>query len=267
MSVISVGVDRATASRAFFAILHRDVYVTGRELPAFAAQVILQPFFMLFVFGKVLSSLGYTQNNYSDLLFPGLVSLTAVLTAMQTLAFPLVAEFGWTREIEDRLLAPMEIEWLAVEKVIAGMIQSLVAGLVVLPSAWLIMGKGVAVSLDHPFAFLAIALLVGVVAASVGLTLGCSVGQTQIGLMFSLVLAPMIFFGCTYYPWSALATFPILSRVVLANPVVYASEGFRSTLAPQFPHLPEWSIFLGLILSAAFFFLLGLRQFRRKAII
>ena len=38
---------------------------------------------------------------------PGLVALTAVITGMQTLAFPLVAEFGWTREIEDRLLAPM----------------------------------------------------------------------------------------------------------------------------------------------------------------
>jgi ABC-2 type transport system permease protein len=155
----------------------------------------------------------------------------------------------------------------AVEKVIAGMAQALVAGLVVLPSAWLIMGRGVALDLSHPFLFGAIALLVAAVAASVGLTLGCSVGQTQIGLMFSLVLAPMIFFGCTYYPWSALASFPVLSRVVLANPVVYASEGFRSALVPQFPHLPVWGIFLGLLVAVTFFFLLGLRQFRRKAII
>jgi ABC-2 type transport system permease protein len=121
--------------------------------------------------------------------------------------------------------------------------------------------------LTHPIAFIAIALLVAAVAASIGLTLGCSVGQTQIGLMFSLVLAPMIFFGCTYYPWSALASFPILSRVVLINPVVYASEGFRSNLVPQSPHLPAWAIFLGLSAAVAFFLGLGIRQFRKKAIV
>jgi ABC-2 type transport system permease protein len=44
--------------------------VTGRELPVFLAQVVLQPLFMLFVFGKVLSSLGYTRPGYTHLLFP-----------------------------------------------------------------------------------------------------------------------------------------------------------------------------------------------------
>ncbi|HXA31917.1 MAG TPA: hypothetical protein VNV87_06630, partial [Acidimicrobiales bacterium] len=45
--------------RAFLAVLGRDLFVTGRELPIFLAQVILQPFFFLFVFGRVLSELGY----------------------------------------------------------------------------------------------------------------------------------------------------------------------------------------------------------------
>ena len=102
----------------FFAVLGRDVYVTWGEFPVFLAQVILQPFFLLFVFGKVLGSLGYTTNGYSDLLFPGLLALTAVITGMQTLAFPLVIEFGWTKEIEDRLLAPMSTLLVAAEKVL-----------------------------------------------------------------------------------------------------------------------------------------------------
>ena len=84
-------------------------------------------------------------------------------------------------------------------------------------------------------------------AKAIGLTLGTSIGQTQIGLMFSLVLAPMIFFGCTYYPWSALAKFPILQKAVLINPVVYASEGLRSALVPQFPHL-SIAVILGALL-------------------
>ena len=46
--------SQASQARAFAAVLHRDLYVTGKELPVFLAQVILQPLFLLFVFGKVL---------------------------------------------------------------------------------------------------------------------------------------------------------------------------------------------------------------------
>src|SRR5205814_10576990 len=95
-------------------------------------------------------------------------------------------------------------------------------------------------------------------ASPIGLTLGCSVGQQHIGLMFSLVFAPMIFFGCTYYPWQALQKFQILSRAVLVNPVVYASEGFRSALVQQFPHHPPGRLLVGLAVFNVLFITLGL---------
>ena len=130
MTAPATTVEKApTASRwrAFLAVLHRDVYVTGRELPLFLAQVVAQPLFLLFVFGKVLGNLGYTTPGYADLLFPGLLALTAVITGMQTLAFPLVAEFGWTKEIEDRLLAPMPTGLVAAEKLVFAALRALVA--------------------------------------------------------------------------------------------------------------------------------------------
>jgi len=84
--------------------------------------------------------------------------------------------------------------------------------------------------------------------------------------MFSMVLTPMIFFGCTYYPWSALGSFPILQKVVLVNPLVYASEGLRGTLVPQFPHLPVLAVIVALVIFDAFFLMFGFRQFRKKAV-
>ena len=111
------------------------------EFPAFLAQVILQPLFLLFVFGKVLASLGYTQHGYTNLLFPGLLALTAVITAMQALAFPLVAEFGWTKEIEDRLLAPMPTSYVAAEKVLFALLRSFAATLIMIPIGILILGS------------------------------------------------------------------------------------------------------------------------------
>jgi hypothetical protein len=56
-------------------------------------------------------------------------------------ARPLLAEFQFRREIEDRLLAPMEVQGLAVRSVVAGRIQGRIAGLVVIPLAWLTVGR------------------------------------------------------------------------------------------------------------------------------
>ena len=81
-----------------------------------------------------------------------------------------------------------------------------------------------------------------------------------------MVLTPMIFFGCTYYPWSALEKFPILQKAVLVNPLVYASEGLRGTLVPQSPHLSLLAVLIALTAFDALFLAAGLRQFRNKAV-
>lgn len=73
--------------------------------------------------------------------------------------------------------------------------------------------------------------------------------QQHIGLMFSMVITPMIFFVCTYYPWRALKTFPMLQKAVPVNPLVYASEGLRAALVPQFPHLATVAILLSCLYS------------------
>ena len=71
MSALAATPAIATQGRVFRAVLRRDLFVTWKELPVFLAQVILQPLFLLFVFGKVLGSLGYTQNGYTRPAVPG----------------------------------------------------------------------------------------------------------------------------------------------------------------------------------------------------
>ncbi len=251
--------------RTFFAMLARDAHVARRNAVTLTFQTLLQPMLFTFVFGRVMTTSGLMNPQYKSLLLPGVIALAMVMTGTWAVTMPLITEFQYTKEIEDRLLAPMNIEWLAIEKVVAGMIQALVAGLVVIPTAWLVMG-GASLEATHLLRFALIAFLVSALSATLGLTLGCSIGQQHVGLMFSMVMAPMIFFGCTYYPWSALAKFPILKRVVLINPLVYASEGFRSALVPNTPHLGFLLIIAALIVFDAALLLFGLRQFRRKAI-
>jgi ABC-2 type transport system permease protein len=252
--------------KTFLALLGRDAHVARRNFIPLLLQTFLQPMMFVFIFGRVMVSSGYMPAAYKSLLLPGIMAISMVFTGVWAVAMPLIAEFQFTREIEDRLLAPIEISWLAIEKVIFGTMQAVIAGLVVIPAAWLLLRPGVGLNLSSPLTFACVTLLVALFSSCGGLALGCSVSQTHIGLMFSMVLTPMIFFGCTYYPWSALAHFPILQKIVLINPLVYASEGLRGTLVPQFPHLPLLAVLLVLATFDVLFLVVGLQRFHAKSI-
>jgi ABC-2 type transport system permease protein len=252
--------------KTFFAMLARDARVARRNAVQLLFQTFLQPLLFVFVFGRVMVGSGYMPASYKSLLLPGIIAITMVFTGIWAVAMPLIAEFQWTREIEDRLLAPINIAWIAIEKVIAGMIQAIVAGLVVIPLAWIVLHPGVDISIHAPIAFIVVILLVAIFSACGGLALGCSINQQHIGLMFGMVITPMIFFGCAYYPWSALNNFPILQKLVLINPLVYASEGLRATLVPQSPHLSSIAVLAMLLFFDVLLLVVGLRQFQKKAI-
>jgi ABC-2 type transport system permease protein len=267
MSAVAVPVlEPGTQRRAFRMVLYRDLYVTWHEFPAFLAQVILQPVFLLFVFGKVLGTLNYTQHGYTNVLYPGLLALTAVITAMQALAFPLVAEFGWTKEIEDRLLAPMPTSYVAAEKVLFAVLRSLIATLIMIPLGILILG-----SIPWRWAglplFLAGLLLGALVGAGFGLLMGTLVRPERITLLFSLVFTPLLFTGCSQYPWPSLDQLRWFQIITACNPMTYVSEALRGAMVPEeVPHIAPWICIVVLIFSVCVLLTVGLRGFYRRAI-
>jgi ABC-2 type transport system permease protein len=266
MSAVAAPVlEPGTQWRAFRAVLYRDLYVTWREFPAFLAQVILQPLFLLFVFGKVLGSLGYTQHGYANLLFPGLLALTAVITAMQALAFPLVAEFGWTKEIEDRLLAPMPTSFVAAEKVLFALLRSLIATLIMIPVGILILGS-IPWRWDDLPLFLVGLLLGALVGAGFGLLMGTLVRPERITLLFSLVFTPLLFTGCSQYPWPSLDRLRWFQVVTAGNPMTYVSESLRGALVPEVPHIRPWICIVVLLFAVSVLLTVGVRGFYRRAI-
>jgi ABC-2 type transport system permease protein len=252
--------------KTFAALLARDAHVARRNILPVLIQNLIQPMMFVFVFGRVMTASGLLPQAYKNMLLPGIMAITMVISGAQGVAMPLIGEFQFTKEIEDRLLSPIHISWIAIEKIVAGMLQALTAGLVVIPAGWLLLGSGLDLSGAHPFELAVILFLVALMASAAGLVMGCMIGQNQIGMMFTLVLGPMIFFGCAYYPWSTLEGFPILQKAVLVNPLVYASEGFRAALVPGIPHLAMPAVLAALVLFDAGLVWLGIRCFDRKAV-
>jgi ABC-2 type transport system permease protein len=265
-STASHGERIVAPSSVFLALLRRDVTVARKELPFFLVRTIMQPLLFIIVFGALLPRMGFVGAAYRTALLPGILAISLTRSAIQALALPMMQDFGWTKEIEDRLLAPVPTRVVAAEKIVAAVIQALIAAIVVLPIARFIMGPIPNLSFTNSWAIVLIALLGATAFSSLGMWLGTAISPQQIGLMFSVIVAPMIFFGCAYYPWRGLDKLPVVKYLVLLNPLVYVAEGLRGVMTPDTPHMSLGVVIVALILLAGAGWMLGMRSFYKRAI-
>jgi ABC-2 type transport system permease protein len=261
----SVGPRRA-AARAFWAMCQRDAWVTVRRDPAsFLAQALLQPLFFLLIFGRVLPEIGAAQGGYGAQLLPGVVAFTVLLISLQNVALPLVIDFSFTKEIEDRLLAPLPAWLLGVQKIFIAAVRGLVAALMVLPFAAVILPGGLDLSHASVLGLLVVFPVGALVGAAVGMVLGTAVQPHRINVAFAVVLTPLMFTGAIFYPWQSLHALRWFQVITLFNPLTYVSEGMRGALAGQ-SHLASGWLALGLTVSLVGFALVGLIAFVRRAV-
>lgn len=259
------------AIQAFFAILQRDIVVTGREFVPFLLQALMQPLFFLFIFGKVLPGIGLAADSFAALMLPGIVALTGMIAAMQGVTLPLVLDLGFAREIDDRLLSPLPVWWVVLEKVLFGAMRGAIASSVIFPLGWWILGSGFAVRSDRIPVLIGMVVLTAFVGSTIGLLMGTIIKPEQISLMFTLIFTPLLFTGCTYYPWGALGNIRWFQVITLFNPLTYAAEGLRYSMVPpiggrNFPTLNLYWILLALGLSVLLMFLAGTRTFYRRVV-
>jgi ABC-2 type transport system permease protein len=257
--------------KALIAIFERDLVVTGREFIPFLLQALMQPLFFLFIFGKVLPGIGLAAGNFASLMLPGIVALTGMIAAMQGVTLPLVLDLGYAREIDDRLLSPLPVWWVALEKVLFGTLRGAVASSVIFPLGWLILGSGYNVRVDRLAILIGMVILTALVGSTIGLLMGTVIKPEQISLMFTLIFTPLLFTGCTYYPWGALKNIVWFQVLVLFNPLTYAAEGLRYSMVPpmgghDFPTLALPWILIALCGSVTLMFILGIRTFRKRVV-
>jgi ABC-2 type transport system permease protein len=234
--------------RVFLSVLARDVLVIGREFPSFLARVVLQPLFLLFIFGRVLS---------------GLMGLIPVMTAMQSIAIPLMLELGWTKELNDRLLAPMSTGLLAVEKLVFAVGTGIVATVLVPPAGLLIVGS-------VPWRWSSFGLLIlmvvlgGMAGAGLGLLVGTIVPPQRVGVMLTIAFPVLLFTGASQYSWRSLGRVRWFQVLTAANPITYVNEGMRAALTPQVVHLPIGLCLAVLAVSIPILGLLGVTRFTKR---
>lgn len=267
----TIGPMRQRWSATFAALLLRDATVLRKNLKEFIPRTIIQPLLLVFVFTYVFPKIGQGVGGggaaaavFTSILVAGVVATAILFQGIQAVALPLVQEFGYTREIEDRVLAPLPVSLVAFEKIVAGALLCLVAGLIVFPIAAVVPATDVHLDLNWPV-LLTLIPLGCLMSGALGLMFGTMFNPRSVPMLFAVILIPITFLGCTYYSWQSLETIRWLQIAVLVNPLVYLSEGFRAALTPV-PHMNLFAVYGVLIASTALFTFLGLRGFAKRVI-
>ena len=258
---------------AFAGLFLRDLRVLSRELAPFVLRVVMQPLLFLFVFTYVFPHMN-TSNpmsqgagpSFATILLPGLMAVAIMFSGIAGVALPLATEFGVTREIDDRVMCPLPVTAVAVEKICFSALQSILAAVLIVPLAYLVPSSPVHVHVSNWPLLIAVLLLASLTAGALGLAIGSNVKPSQIGLVFSIVVIPITFLGCVYYPWAFLDHIRWLQIAVLVNPIVYMSEGLRAALTPSVPHMPAALILVALVISLALLWSLGIKGFLRRVL-
>ncbi len=243
---------RSTPMIAFGALMLRDLTVLRKNFIEFILRTVMQPLLFVFVFTYVFPQIGQGvggtqgQSTFSSILVPGVIAIACIFQGIQAVALPLVQEFGFTREIEDRVMAPLPVWAVAGGKLLGGAVQGLIAAFVVFPLAHWIPITDVHLQIIW-WRLVTILPIASVLGAALGLSIGTRADPRKVPLIFGLVVIPITFLGATYYPWAKLTPIPWLKIAVLVNPLVYMSEGMRVSLTPYVEHMPLWGIYGGMI--------------------
>ena len=268
---------RPTLPKTFWAMMTREFRVLRRNAISTFTRSVVQPLLFVFVFAFVLPKIGGGLEvtgagtagvNFATILVPGLMASMLLMQGIMGTTMPLVMEFSWQRTIEDRALAPVPLTLLAIQKILAGAIQSFIGACIVFPIVLFVHAAGEAPHVHVTnWALLLVILVFGAtMTSSLGLLLGTVMDPRKMQMLFAVILLPLTMLGCVYYPWSALHTIRWLQIATLVNPMVYMAEGLRAVLTPSLGHMPLWAVFLALIGGTALFGYLGTMTFRNRVV-
>jgi ABC-2 type transport system permease protein len=252
--------------------------VLRKHLLEFVLRTLIQPFLLVFVFLYVFPDIGQSVGgtargaaSFATVLVPGVVGISVMFQGVQSVALPLSQEFGFTREIEDRVQAPCPVWLVAVSKIFAGVLQGILAAVIVFPIAAVVHASGVHANFNINWLVVVTLLpLTCLVFSALGLVLGCVFEPRNIGLMFGFIVLPITFLGGTYYQWTRLASVKVggfrwLQTLVCVNPLIYVNEGLRAGFT-NIPHMHLYVVYPVLVGFSTLFLVVGIRAFRKRVL-
>ncbi len=215
-----------------WAIVEKEMFVFFKYFHSEVSFAVLFPVFMIWTMGIGLgdAEIDWLPEGVSYVAFimPGLIMMTVISTGFFNTGFVIMFEKEYSDAFDGLVQTPVTTEEIALAKILAGTIKSLINGLismlvvmvlvdVVLTSSWILL----------PVLFAA----AGFFFSCIGLAMGTWLKRGyQLGTLGNLLIFPLTFFGGLFFAVSELPE--NLQIIVNANPVTWMITAMRKiTLA------------------------------------
>jgi len=189
---------------------------------------LVQPLLYLFVLGAGIgASVKMGGGDYRRFIFPGTVGLSLLFTAtFAAISIVFDRQIGFFKAV---LVAPIPRPAIALGKIVAGALQSLAQGMILLPFAPL---AGVALSPLEAVEMVGAMALAALTFSTIGVAIACRFSSTTVfPVVSNAVLLPMFFLSGGLYP---LRFAPGWMQVAAhLDPVAYAVDLMRGAILGQ----------------------------------
>ena len=215
-------------TRAIFAIVVLDLkrfWVDRARL----VDGLVQPLLYLFVLGAGIgASSKMGGGDYRRFIFPGTMGLSLLFSAtFAAITIVFDRQIGFFKAV---LVAPVPRSAIAVGKIVAGAIQSLAQGLILLPFAPL---AGVPLNPAEAFEMVGAMVLAALTFSTIGVAFACRFTSTTVfPIVSNAVLLPMFFLSGGLYPLKAAPAW--MQVAAHLDPVAYAIDLMRGTVLGTF---------------------------------
>lgn len=249
--------------KVFSVMVKRDLLIQLRDRWEFVFRVAMLPFVLILIYGYILPKIGVLSSDFPSQMFPGMIGMSMLLTGIHGTAVPLTMDFNNSREIEDRLQAPVKTGVVALAKMTVGFIESFIGGFIVLPVSLIFMADRINVTItsSNILPLIGMLILTAITSACLGLLVGTIVKPRQIAAMFPGFLMPVVFTGAIFFSWNSLSSVPVFQYIVLINPLVHINEALRYIMTPQIQSVNIGYSVIGIIVLTGLMLFFGSKRF------
>lgn len=219
------------------AMIARNLAVERRSPRTGFLRMVLQPAVYIFVFGYVVGRMlpGGSSGDYAAVMAPGMVAISLTSAPYLVVGSSILSGF-YFRTMEAWLLSPVALRAILAALVACGTLYGSVSALVVALLVWAILG----IAPEHPILMAYFSVAGSIFFSLLSATVLLAPATPKQGQeVFSFLMMPMTFFGCTFYSFAMLQ--PPFDTLALLLPTTYLSEGLRAAYRPVAGGLPgDW---------------------------
>lgn len=231
--------------KGVYAVLWREYIYFIRRYKSITFGSIVSPLLYLITFGYGLGeSVKMDGIHYIDFLIPGLVAISSMNTAFNSIATPLTLARLSDKTLEEYICSPVSNISFVLGKVFAGALRGLYSALLILFVSYLF---GATIKLS--ILFFILLLLNCLIFSNIGLFMSLVIkSHMDMARFRNFVMTPMVFICGTFFSLENIPDY--ISKIIKILPLTPASYGLRAMALGW--EYPIWSLVVQFVYFTVF---------------